>query len=45
MMNTYGGNQEDRFEDITQHSNGKLYCIAPTTALIKIQDFGLQQLK
>ena len=23
MMNTYGGNQEDRFEDITQHSNGK----------------------
>ena len=33
MMNTYGGNQEDRFEDITQHSNGKLYCIGNNSSI------------
>lgn len=33
MMNTYGGNQEDRFEDITQHSNGKLYCIGANNSI------------
>lgn len=33
MMNTYGGNQEDQFEDIAQHSNGNLYCIGANNSI------------
>lgn len=32
-MNTYGGNQEDKLEDITQHSNGNLYCIGTSNGI------------